>query len=87
MQTYSSSKKTNFKRREEKEKTKEDIKSYWVACKNNTYNIDSKKVTIANKVIREKSRRDNCVFNKSRFLKPKPNNKSSSYINLKLFLY
>ena len=40
-----------------------------------TKNVGSKKVTMKNKVTREKSRCANCISDKSRFLKQKPNKK------------
>ena len=43
---------------------------------------------MTNKVIREASRCANCMVDKSRFLKQKPNKKSNlNKINPKLFIY
>ena len=43
---------------------------------------------MTNKVIRQKSRCTNCISDKSRFLKQKPNKKSGwNNINSKLFVY
>ena len=40
-----------------------------------------------NKVIRERSRCANCISDKSRFLKQKPNKKDWNKTNPKLFIY
>ena len=45
-------------------------------CNNNTKSIDSKKVTMTNKVIRAKSKCANCMAKNSRFLKQKHNKNS-----------
>ena len=45
--------------------------TYRLKCNNNTKNIGSKKVTMTNKVIRQKSRFPNFMPEKSRFLKQK----------------
>ena len=64
------------------------MQTYCLSCKKHINNIGSKKVIMANKVIREKSRYDNCVVVKSRFLKQKANKKTSwNNSNLKLFIY
>ena len=52
-----------------------------------TKNVGSKKVTMKNKVTREKSRCANCISDKSRFLKQKPNKKDWNKTNPKLFIY
>ena len=49
------------------------MQTYCLSFGDYTDNIGSKKVTMTNKVIREKSRRANCISNISRFLKQKPN--------------
>ena len=46
------------------------LRTYSLACRKHTANIASRKVTMTNKVIREKSR-----CNKSRFMKQKLNKK------------
>ena len=53
------------------------MKTYCLSCKNHTDNIGSKEVIMTNKVVREKSRCPNAMINKSRFLKQKPNKKTS----------
>ena len=52
------------------------LRTYCLSCTKHTNNITSRKVTMANKVVREKSRCDECLSDKSRFLKQKPNKKS-----------
>ena len=47
------------------------LNTYCLACKKHTSNIASRKATLTNKVIRHKSRSDECLFDKSRFLKQK----------------
>ena len=47
------------------------LRSYCLACTKNTNNIASRKVTMTNKVIRDKSRCGECLSDKSRFLKQK----------------
>ena len=44
-------------------------KTYCLACRKHTNNVASRKVTITNKVIREKSRCCECLSDKSRFMK------------------
>ena len=55
----------------EKRKTnigpKEEGTTYCLGCRDYTHNIGSKKVTMTNKVIKEKSRCADCVPKKSRF--------------------
>ena len=50
-----------------------ELRTYCLACRKHTNNIASRKVTMTNKVIREKSRCSECLPDKSRFLKQKPN--------------
>ena len=52
------------------------LKTYCLACRKHTNNIASRKVTMTNKVIRDKSRCGDCFFDKSRFLKQNHNKKS-----------
>ena len=47
------------------------LKIYYLGCKEHTGNTGSKKVTMANKVIRDKSSCAKCFSEKSRFLKQK----------------
>ena len=47
------------------------LKTYCVACRKHTSNIASRKVTMTNKVIRDKSRCGECLSDKSKFLKQK----------------
>ena len=47
------------------------MQTYCLRCRKYTGNFSPKKVTITNKVIRQKSRCDNCVSKKSIFLKQK----------------
>ena len=49
--------------------------TYCLSCRKHTDNISSKKLIMTNKVVREKSRCANCMSDKSRFLKEKPNKK------------
>ena len=53
------------------------MQTHCLNCKKRTNKIDSKKVIMANKVIREKSRCPNCIVDKSIFLKQKHIKKSS----------
>ena len=48
-----------------------ELKTYCLACREHTGNIGSRKVTMTNKVIRDKSRCAQCLSDKSRFLKQK----------------
>ena len=52
------------------------LRTSYLACRKHTNNIASRKVTVTNKVVREKSRCGECLSDKSRFLKQKPNKKS-----------
>ena len=45
------------------------LRIYCLACRKHTNNIASRKVTMTNKVIRDKSRGGECFSDKSRFLK------------------
>ena len=45
------------------------LRTYCLACREHTNNISSKKVTMTNKVIRDKSRCGESLSDKSRFLK------------------
>ena len=45
------------------------MQTYYLGCKNHTNNTGSKKVIMKNKVVTEKLRFDNCMVDKSRFLK------------------
>ena len=49
------------------------LRTYFLACRKHTNNIASRKVTMTNKVIRDKSRCSECLSDKSRFLKHNPN--------------
>ena len=44
------------------------LRTYCLSCREQTNNIDSKRVTMTNKVIRDKSRCAECVSDKSRFM-------------------
>ena len=48
---------------------------YCLACRKHANNIGSKKVTMTNKVIRDKSKCSECLYDKPRFMKQKPNKK------------
>ena len=52
------------------------LRTYCLACRKHTNNIASRKVTMANKVVRDKSKCGECLSDQSRFLKQKPNKKS-----------
>ena len=52
------------------------LRSYCLACREHTGNIGSKKISMTNKVIRDKSRCAECFSDKSRFMKEKHNKKS-----------
>ena len=52
------------------------LKTYCLACRKHTNNIASRKLTMANIVIRDKSRCGECLSNKSIFMKQKVNKKS-----------
>ena len=49
------------------------LRTYCLACKKHTNNIASRKVTMKNKVIREKSGFSECLSDTSRFMKQKHN--------------
>ena len=51
------------------------LRTYCLACRKHTNNIASRKITMANEVVRDKSRWGECLSDKSRFLKQKPNKK------------
>ena len=46
-----------------------------LACRKHTNNKASRRVTMTNKVVRDKSRCGECLSDKLRFLKQKPNKK------------
>ena len=52
------------------------LRTYCLACRKHANNLASRKVTMRNKVARGKSRCGECLSDKSRFLKQKPNKKS-----------
>ena len=52
------------------------LKSYCLACRKHANITESKKVTMRNKSIRDKSRCNECLSDKSRFMKQKHNKKS-----------
>ena len=56
------------------------LRTYCLACRKHTNNIASKKVTMTNKVVRDKSRSGECLSDKSIFLKQKPNKKGVNNI-------
>ena len=49
------------------------LRTYCLACREHTDNIVSKRVTMTNKVIRDKSRCFQCLSDKKRFMKQKLN--------------
>lgn len=53
------------------------MQTYCLTFKKDTKNIGLKKVTMTIKVIRHKSRCADCLSDKLRYLKQKPNKKSS----------
>ena len=53
------------------------MKIYCIKCKRKTDSIDSKKESIANKLIIDKSRCKTCKANKSTFVRQKPPKKMS----------
>ena len=64
------------------------MKTFCLSCKKYADNIDSKKVIMTNKVIKQASKCARCVAEKSRFLKQKSNKKTGwDKINPKLFIY
>ena len=52
------------------------MQTYCLSCRRHTDNIGSKKVTIINKIIRDKSKCANCMYDRSRFLKQKHDKES-----------
>ena len=56
------------------------LRTYCLACREHTGNIGSRKVTMANKVIRDKSRCAQRLSNKLGFIKQKLNEKVVSNI-------
>ena len=56
------------------------LRTYCLARRKHTNNIASRKVTMTNKVIRDKSRCNECLSDKSRFMKQKLNKKSGGNI-------
>ena len=52
------------------------LRTYCLACRKHTNHIASRKVTMTNEVIRDKSRCRECLSDKSRFMKRKLNKKS-----------
>ena len=53
-----------------------NLKTYCLACREHTDKIGLRKVTMTNKVFRDKSRYSECLSDKSRFMKQKLNKKS-----------
>ena len=53
-----------------------NMQTYCLDCRKHTNSIGSKKVTMTNKVIRQKSKCTNCMSDKSKFLKQKSNKSS-----------
>ena len=47
------------------------LRTYCLTCRKHTNNIASRKVTMINNVVRDKSRCSECLSNKSKFLKEK----------------
>ena len=45
------------------------LKTYCLACRKHTSNIALRKVTMTNKVVRDKSRCSECLSDQSRFMK------------------
>ena len=56
------------------------LETYCSVSREHANNISSKNVTMTNKVIRDKSRCAQCLPDKSRFMKQKPNKKVGSII-------
>ena len=52
------------------------MRTYCLACRKRTDNVDSWNATMTNKVIRNKSKCGVCLSDKSRFMKQKYNKKS-----------
>ena len=53
------------------------MQTYCLSCRKHTNTFGSRKVTMANKVIRDKLKYANCMADKSSFLKQKHNKKGS----------
>ena len=51
------------------------LRAYCLACRKHNNYTASRKVTMTNKVVRDKSRCGECLFDKSRFMKQKHNKK------------
>ena len=51
------------------------LRTYCLPCRKHTNNIASRKATMTNKVVRDKSRIGECLSDKSRFLKQNHNKK------------
>ena len=51
------------------------LRTYCLTCRKYTNNIVSRKVTMTNEVVRDKSRYGECLSDKSRFLKQKHSKK------------
>ena len=49
------------------------LRTYCLACRKHTNSIASRKATLTNKVARDKSRFGECLADKSRVFKQKPN--------------
>ena len=45
-----------------------ELKTYCLSCREHTNNIDSQRVTMTNKVVRDKSRYAACLSDKLRFM-------------------
>ena len=56
------------------------MRTYCLACREHTDNVGSKKITVKNKVIREKSRCAECFSGKSKFMKQKQKKGGSNII-------
>ena len=56
------------------------LRTYCLACREHKNNIGSKKVTMTNKVIRDKSRCAQCLSDKSMFMKQNRDKKMVRYI-------
>ena len=52
------------------------LKAYCLACREHTGKIDSKRMTMTKKVIKDKPRCAQCLSDQSRFMKQKLNKKS-----------
>ena len=51
------------------------MRTYCLACREHIKNIGSERITVTNKVVRDKSRCAQCLSDKSRFIKQKFNKK------------